>query len=248
MTRGTRVAGPRLATRASVLLRRVMRSLGLTGVVQATLRVIGLGKSAEYEQPVRDAVCRAVKADDVVWDVGANRGVYTALLSELVGPAGHVFAIEPESHNIKVLEESSWPFPNVTVLPMAMAGFDGESQLQLAEGDATGRTHRLTADLPHHVPTQCVRVISGDGIVAKRLSSVPAFIKIDVEGAEADALAGCSKILPDPRLRTVLVEVHFALLAARGDAYAPARIEDWLRRSLFVTRWLDRSHLLGTRP
>jgi|688.fasta_scaffold60465_2 FkbM family methyltransferase len=225
-----------------------MRALGLTRVVKAALRLLGNEKSAEYEKPVRHAVCQAVRADDVVWDVGANRGVYTALLSELVGPTGHVLAIEPEAHNIVVLEESSWPFQNVTVLPMAMAGFDGESNLRVAEGDATGRTHRLAADVPRDATTQRVRVISGDGIVSKGLSSVPAFIKIDVEGAEADALAGCSGILPDPRLRTVLVEVHFALLAARGDAYAPARIEDSLRRSLFVTRWLDRSHLLATRP
>jgi FkbM family methyltransferase len=237
-----------LDTRVSIFLRRVMRSLGLTGVAKATLRVFGLEKSAEYEKPVRDAVCQAVRADDVVWDVGANRGVYTALLSELVGPAGHVFAIEPETLNVKVLGESSWPFPNVTVLPMAMAGFDGESQLQVAAGDATGRTHRLSDAIPRDATTQIVQVISGDGLVAKGVSRVPDFMKIDVEGAEADALAGCSQILTDHRLRTVLVEVHFALLAARGDAYAPARIEDSLRRSRFVTRWLDRSHLLATRP
>jgi FkbM family methyltransferase len=246
--RNTSIAGPILGTRVSIFLRRVMRSLRLTGVVKATLRVFGLEKSAEYEKPVRDAVCQAVHANDVVWDVGANRGVYTALLSELVGPTGRVFAIEPEARNVKVLEESSWPFPNVAVLPMAMAGFDGESHLRVAEGDATGRTHRLSADIPRDATTQSVRVISGDGLVASGVSSVPDFIKIDVEGAEADALAGCSQILSDPRLRTVLVEVHFALLAARGDAYAPARIEDSLRRSRFGTRWLDRSHLLATRP
>jgi FkbM family methyltransferase len=224
-----------------------MRTLGLTGAVKIMLRVLGLEKSAEYEKPVRDAVCRAVRPDDVVWDVGANRGVYTALLSELVGPAGRVFAIEPEARNVKVLEESSWRFPNVTVLPMAMAGFDGESHLRVAEGDATGRTHRLSADIPSDATTQRVQVISGDGLVATGVSSVPDFMKIDVEGAEADALAGCSQILSDPRLRAVLVEVHFALLAARGDAYAPARIEDSLRRNRFVTRWLDRSHLLAIR-
>lgn len=248
MDSSTNVAGQKLTTRASVLLRHAMRTLGLTGVVKATLRVFGIEKSAEYEKPVKDAVCRAVRPNDVVWDVGANRGVYTALLSELVGPAGRVFAIEPESRNIKVLESSSWPFPNVTVLPMAMAGFDGESQLHVADGDTTGRTHRLSADIPHDAKTQRVQVISGDGLVANGVSSVPDFVKIDVEGAEAEALAGCSRILPDPRLRAVLVEVHFALLAARGDAYAPARIEDLLRRNRFVTRWLDRSHLLATRP
>lgn len=247
MDKGTNNVRTVLGTRVSITLRRVMRSLGLTGPVKAMLRLLGLEKSTEYEKPVRDAVCRAVRPDDVVWDVGANRGVYTALLSELVGPAGRVFAIEPESRNVKVLEESSWPFPNVTVLPMAMAGFDGESNLRVAEGDATGRTHRLAGETPLDATTQRVRVISGDGLVATGVSSVPDFMKIDVEGAEADALAGCFRILSDPRLRAVLVEVHFALLAARGDAYAPARIEDSLRRIRFDTRWLDRSHLLATR-
>ncbi len=247
MDKRTKITGRGIRTRAIVFMRQGMRALGLTAFVKATLRCIGVDSSAEYEKPVRDAVCLAVRTNDVVWDVGANRGVYTSLLSELVGPTGRVFAIEPEARNVKVLEESSWPFPNVTVLPMAMAGFDGESHLRVAEGDATGRTHRLAANGALDATTQRVQVISGDGLVATGVSAVPNFMKIDVEGAEADALAGCSRILADPRLRTVLVEVHFALLAARGDAYAPARIEDSLRRSRFDTRWLDRSHLLAVR-
>jgi FkbM family methyltransferase len=211
------------------------------------MRSLGLETVGEYEKPVRDAVCRAVRAGDVVWDVGANRGVYTSLLSELVGPHGRVIAIEPEAANVETLEGSTWPFPNVAVLKMAMADFEGESRLKVAESDSTGRTHRLTVDQADEGSTQSVRVTSGDALVATHVSPVPHFIKLDVEGAEAQALIGCSGLLGDNQLRGLLVEVHFGLLASRGDVFGPARIESFLREKGFDTIWVDRSHLLANR-
>jgi hypothetical protein len=43
------------------------------------------------------------------------------------------------------------------------------------------------------------------------------------------------------------VEVHFGLLASRGDVFGPARIESFLREKGFDTIWVDRSHLLANR-
>ena len=35
----------------------------------------------------------------VALDVGANVGLHTIVMSRLVGPAGRVFAFEPDPHN-----------------------------------------------------------------------------------------------------------------------------------------------------
>jgi hypothetical protein len=75
----------------------------------------------------------------------------------------------------------------------------------------------------------------------------PALIKVDVEGAEEEVLHGLSRTLAGPSCHTLLCEVHFAQLEARGHREAPARIESSLRSHGFRIRWLDASHLLATK-
>ena len=49
-----------------------------------------------YEYSKRRLFERRVAAGDIVYDVGANAGFYTLLASVLVGPTGHVVAVEPD--------------------------------------------------------------------------------------------------------------------------------------------------------
>jgi len=74
---------------------------------------------AEWTQIVREGV--------VVWDVGANVGSYTILSSVLVGPRGHVIAIEPDATNIRYLRQHVElnDLPNVTVLEVAVTERQG---------------------------------------------------------------------------------------------------------------------------
>ena len=46
---------------------------------------------------------RTLRAGDVVFDVGANVGGYSALAAAVVGDAGHVYAFEPGPDNLRVL-------------------------------------------------------------------------------------------------------------------------------------------------
>ena len=48
-----------------------------------------------YDQAEFQAIPRLVKPGDIAFDVGANVGVYSVLLSRLCGPSGHVWAFEP---------------------------------------------------------------------------------------------------------------------------------------------------------
>jgi hypothetical protein len=73
-------------------------------------------------------------------------------------------------------------------------------------------------------------------------------MKIDVEGFEDEVLEGMPRVLADPRLRAIFLEVHFKLLEQRGKAEAPIHIERMLQSLGFNTRWFkDRSHLQALR-
>lgn len=208
----------------------------------------GLANSGEYETAVRAAVCGTIEPGDVVWDVGANRGLYTRLMSELVGDRGTVVAVEPEEANVAILREAVWPHDNVTILAMAMSNYEGASELRVSSADSSGRTHRLASGSADDASVQSVQVMSGDGIVRAGLSPPPHFIKMDVEGAEPEALAGCEATLAGTQLRAVLVEIHFGLLADRGRVLAPGQIERTLQDHGFQIQWVDRSHVFARRP
>src|SRR6185503_13036188 len=48
-----------------------------------------------YEPDVSGLLIKVLRKDDCIFDVGANCGYFTSLAAALVGPRGHVLAIEP---------------------------------------------------------------------------------------------------------------------------------------------------------
>ena len=231
----------------SVLLRSLVRRAGLTLHAHKALGYLRSRHDEDYEKEVERFIHLAVRQSDVVWDVGANRGLYTKMLATLVGKDGLVVAIEPEAKNIAHLASAVWPLANVTLVNAALTDHDGEITLYVNDSDPTGRTHSLTTAGSAIAKAQKVPCYSGDSLIKRRVAPQPTFIKIDVEGSEERVLAGLVQTMESPALRGILVEVHFAALEQQGDAYAPVKIEKLLRSKNFAVKWLGRSHIAATR-
>src|SRR5205823_7493131 len=60
-----------------------------------------------WESRQTRAVKRIVRPGDVCFDVGANIGWYTLLLSQLASPGGQVHAFEPDARAYHQLEENA---------------------------------------------------------------------------------------------------------------------------------------------
>ena len=68
--------------------------------------------------PITSRLMEVVLAPGMTFvDVGANIGYFTVLGSRLVGPAGRVFAVEPDPRNLSILQANLDRFrcSNVTV-------------------------------------------------------------------------------------------------------------------------------------
>jgi FkbM family methyltransferase len=214
-----------------------------TGIIRLINRFRPAG---DYEKHVNEALTGAVKPGDVVWDVGANVGVYSELFCEWVGEGGFVVAFEPFAGSCEQIQQRlpdcKWlKIENVALGDSDMTGF-------LLTGSESVENHLATdadagADNGDSVP---VVICRGDTI-CERLGRIPNVLKVDVEGFEEEVLAGMNQMLTSPLLRSVLVEVHFKKLEMRGRATAPVRIEKLLGRKGFHTSWVDASHLFATR-
>jgi FkbM family methyltransferase len=197
--------------------------------------------SEAYEQKFRDLLLTNIREGDLVWDVGANVGLYTRLFVDRVGRDGKVIAFEPSPRAFAQLQSSFATEPSVILQEVALSDFDGEADFFVAERGST-----VTDSLVFHSGNSAsirTSVKRGDSMC----SNAPAIIKIDVEGAELEVLKGMTETLRTPGLRGVFVEVHFLALAQRGMRTAPVEIQKLLQHAGFDVIWTDASHIAGLR-
>jgi FkbM family methyltransferase len=124
-----------------------------------------------------------VKGRGLALDVGAHIGTWTVPLSAWFW---QVIAFEPVSTNRACLEANVDGLDNVTVLPVAVGGYNGTGTMN-RPGDNSG-----TYCLLHGTD---VLVATLDVVVHSPVD----FIKIDVEGLEGAVLTGGERILRESR-------------------------------------------------
>ena len=168
----------------------------------------------------------AVRPGGVVLEAGANVGAYTMLFAQWVGPAGRVFAFEPDPGAYAGLQQHiarNAVADRVTAVAAAVA--DGSAPtLQLALGESSGISHLLPPG-ETHLATREVSVVSIDQFCGDR-GLTPQVIKIDVEGAELAVLRGARSTVAaaGPGLQ-LFVEMHPHLWTALGISVDEVRRE-----------------------
>lgn len=156
-----------------------------------------------------------VAPGSAVVDVGANIGEFTLEFARWVGPDGRVHAFEPEStnyrHLLERLEEAGVE-GRVAAVEAAVADEDGELRLLINRQQPAD--HRLAET---GVPVAAVAL---DSYLARAEHRPVSLIKIDVQGAELQVLAGARATLGAHR-PALFVEVADACLREfGGDARA----------------------------
>jgi FkbM family methyltransferase len=182
----------------------------------------------------------------VVWDVGGNAGFYSALISQVAGPRGRVYAFEPVPSTFQNMCANlrAAGVENVSPLNLALSDRDGVLPISFDPSSDT------TSSLEKTSGAACVevRVASGDSLVSFGECEPPVMLKMDIEGHELKALEGMKKLLARPECRAVLCEVHFSILAAGGEHQASARARGMLAEAGFDRlTFISRSHLMATK-
>jgi FkbM family methyltransferase len=139
-----------------------------------------------------------VRSGDLVFDVGAHVGDRVASFRRL---GARVVAIEPQRAMVRTLRLLYGRDRSVTIEPVAVGGQVGRARMLINSDNPTvSSVSSAFVEAAHGAPgweTQCwsesadVEVTTLDTLVARH--GVPAFIKLDVEGFEAEALSGLSQ-------------------------------------------------------
>ena len=170
-----------------------------------------------------------VGSGGVCLDVGAEYGLYTWALAGLVGPAGHVHAVEPQPGPATFVDATRRLLRagNVTVHRTALGDAAGGGVLALprrrllpVHGRAFLRTGAdglgSNAEFGRHEDVP-VAVTTVDDLVGKLDPARLDFVKVDIEGAEARLLAGARATLAAFR-PVLMLELEDRHLARFGTA------------------------------
>jgi FkbM family methyltransferase len=162
-----------------------------------------------------------VQPGNVVWDIGANVGLFSFAAAAAAGPSGHVLAVEPDVLLARLLRRSAIAnlgLAPVEVLPVAVADEIGIGRFHIA------RRNRSTNYLDGFGTTQTGGVRAIELVPTVTLDwlaprfPLPNVVKIDVEAAEMKVLTGGKRLLCSGP--PIICEVAERNASAAGDLLA----------------------------
>jgi FkbM family methyltransferase len=196
------------------------------------------------EEKIIDNWMMAAKNSNVIFDVGANAGIYS-LAALVARPTADVHAFEPTPEIAARLRETVKLncLRSLTVHEAAVHKEDGLATLRRcrgALGSNEGMNYVSLSDAEEGL--ERVRTVSLDGFCeSSRIDRID-LLKIDIQGQEHSALIGARNMIRNHKITRIFMELNWAqresefcpatecirLLSEQGYRFAhPERCDDW---------------------
>ena len=198
---------------------------------------LGLFLHGSYEEFETETLKKIIKKNDIVLDVGANIGYFTLLFAKLVGENGKVYAFEPEPTNFDLLKKNfeTNGYKNVILVRKALSDKTGKTKLFLSNKNAGEHMMVGTKENRHSIE---IEMITGDDYF-RDFSGQINFIKMDIQGAEIDALRGMSSLLQ--KMNEIKIMIEFAPKWLKNFGNDPLELLSLLNEYDFKLSEIDRS-------
>jgi FkbM family methyltransferase len=178
----------------------------------------------ETEKSEQQLVKNIVRLGMVVFDVGANIGDYSILFSQLVGNSGKVYSFEPTGNIFIKLQErvKEYGCQNISLFQKAI--FSENKLIEFNEfpdeysgWNSIGKPKMiLHPDAQNQyvpiVKTEMIEAITLDSFCQMYKIEFIDYLKLDVEGAESDALEGAIGLLTKKAIRFIQFEISQKML------------------------------------
>jgi FkbM family methyltransferase len=167
------------------------------------------GESWLIEKVIRQ--CR------VVFDVGANQGMFTKLVLD-INPNAHVHCFEPSEYTFQLLASNAFP-SNVVCNNLALGSRREEGILYVYEdGGGLNSLHNRFLDHLHIAPKAREKILleTVETYCTTRQIREIDFMKVDTEGFEFQVMLGAKRMLQEGNIKRMLFEY--------GGCYIDARV------------------------
>ena len=159
--------------------------------------------------PWLDRIEPLISKEDIIFDIGANMGI---IANWFAHRSKQVYAFEPHPDNISTIKSQKKlrNINNLTLYDIALG--DKESKMQLHVKGFHGHHSLGDVDNSPTIGKIEVNVRKLDDVFGELNIAKIHFMKIDVEGFEADVLNGASKLLNDKKINYILFELQDTIL------------------------------------
>jgi len=166
----------------------------------------------------------------VIFDVGANIGLYTLLFAKLAGLTGSVHTFEPDIKNyrrlcaniylngfedvVKVNRRAVFSRSQIVKLntfPDSVNAWHTLGNLELPDPWNTGKTIKPSS-------IQEIEAVSLDDYCHNNGINHVDFLKVDVEGAELDVLQGATNLFHAGKIKCVMFEISLPQIQGMGHS------------------------------
>ena len=211
---------------------------GMKWVVGSSTHGCWLGS---YELEKQRCLAKLVKPGMVVYDIGAHVGFYTLYFATLTGPSGKVYAFEPARRNLQYLYKhiSLNYVNNIEVYEVAVAEASGYADF-IFNPESSSTSHLSNLDTARPGIRESIRVIALDDFIGQG-HPPPDFIKMDIEGAEFQALTGMAHLLRKKK-PLLSISLHGRIVSSQCLSFLndlKFEISDLTKNPLFPERYYD---------
>ena len=167
------------------------------------------------EPEMLDWIDENVRGDDVLFDVGANIGIYS-IYAALRNPKTTIYAFEPEYSNLHQLKQNiinNGLQSSIMPFSIGLGDNTGISSLHIQDITPGSALHTLSTQSLKKTQTGH-EVVWKEGVACFTIDDLcemagvrPTLIKIDVDGNETEILNGGKKTFNNKELRSVFIEI-----------------------------------------
>jgi FkbM family methyltransferase len=202
-----------------------------------------------YEPRTTDFLVDALKPGDVFVDIGASHGYFTLIAASRVGPAGRVYAFEPNPPVFRQLADHvqlNGFHDRVRLADIALSDTSGEATFFVSQCTTNSglsslevTEQRVQAGLLSTQHTVRVTAETFDHWYGRTKPGAIAVVKIDVEGAEDRVFEGMASTLHSGAIRSIVCETEWESgvpdrLAAFGYVARPLESTEGYRNLVFT--------------
>ncbi|MDT0688586.1 FkbM family methyltransferase [Salegentibacter sp. F188] len=147
-----------------------------------------------------------VVSGDIVIDAGANEGILTLIYSRKVNGAGSVYAFEPDNKNISTFQQNISLNQDTGNINLQKKGLWNKSDVvEFYEAGTVGSSMYYEGK---DSVKKTINVTSIDEFVRQESLRKLDFIKMDIEGAEIEALAGAVETIRSLKPNFAIASYH----------------------------------------
>ena len=181
-----------------------------------------------WESWITVATSQYLKPGMVCADVGACAGYYTLIMADKVGPSGHVYCFEPNPRSMQLIKRTldvNGFYDRVTFVQKAVSDVNGKARFCMNAEHPPGGTimgDPMTAAYEDEkMQEKIVETVRLDDAIDRPVD----FMKMDIEGAELQALDGMKELRKRSPNLTLCVE-HAPALHSENPTALPDKLRE----------------------